>query len=147
MTRLMQEKAEKLKADFDCQPCGKVHGIVLDRLTDTISEFSMPVSLRDCVIDIDKTCVVQGGVIAILADFAGVYLARLYSESDAITPLVNLDEHYFRPVILGKDEKIVARAFISEITDNRIHVKVLVENEKGDSKGQACLTFAKRFKN
>ncbi len=142
---LGKQMASKLKRDFDRQPCGKKNRVKLESLDFRTAEFSKPISLGDCAIDSDGTAVVQGGEVAIVANFAGVYLARLTLGSDGITPLRNLNLHYFRPFILGKDERIVARSFIDKITDNGVYVVVLVENEKGRSKGQGSLSYAKKF--
>ena len=128
MTETVQDRIDRLKNDFDRQPCGKKHAISLDELSEKSSVFSKEVSLGDCVIDFENSgaSVIQGGVIPIVADFAGVYLARMHSDSPGITPLVRLDESYFRPFILDADKKIVVIAMISEINDFRIIVTVFV---------------------
>ncbi len=148
MTETLEQRVERLKKDYDRQPCGKKHAISLDGLSEQSSEFSKEITLGDCVIDFEnsQTCVIQGGVIPIIVDFAGVYLARMHSDNPGITPLANLNEFYFKPFILEADRRIVARALISEINDSRIIVTVLVENEKGESKGQARLSFARKFR-
>ncbi len=147
MDAIMRDRAEQLKSDYAGQPCGETHGIILDHLSDISAQFSKDVTLRDCVVDRDpaRTRVVQGGVIAIVVDFAGVYLARMHSDSMRITPLANLQESYFKPFILGKDLKIVARAQLAaETNEKRIMVDVVIENEDGDYKGRARLIFARR---
>lgn len=148
MTETLEQRIARLKKDYDRQHCGKKHAVSLDELSLESSRFSKEVSLGDCVIDFSNSnlCVIQGGVIPIVVDFAGVYLARMHSDNDGITPLANLNEFYFRPFILGLDKRIVARALISEINDSRIIVTVLVENEKGESKGEAKLSFARKFR-
>lgn len=144
MAQFFNEKAKRLAEDYDGQPCGKTHRIRLDELTYNSSQFSMEVALRDCVIDADGTRMVQGGVIPILVDFAGVYLARMHSKSEFITKLGSLEEKYLKPIILGQDEKIIARAVIQSISGRKILVDVLVENEKREIKGRACLLFIER---
>lgn len=144
MAQFFNEKAKRLSDDYEGQPCGKFHDIKLDELTYNSSQFSMEVRLRDCVIDADGTRMVQGGVIPILVDFAGVYLARMHSESKFITKLGRLEEQYLKPVILGQDEKIVARAVIQLISGRKILVDVLIENEKREVKGRASLLFIER---
>lgn len=144
MAQFFNEKAKMLADDYEGQPCGKFHDIRLDELTYNSSQFSMEVRLRDCVIDTDGTRMVQGGVLPILVDFAGVYLARMHSKSQFITKLASLDESYLKPVILGQDERIVARAVIRSINGRNIFVDVLVENEKREIKGRASLHFIER---
>lgn len=151
MTKTLKNRIERLKEDYDRQPCGKKHAISLDELSTESSRFSKEVTLGDCVIDFanSKLCVVQGGVIPIVVDFAGVYIARMHSDNlgnHGITPLFGLKEVYFKPFVMGVDKRIVARAMISEVTDFRIFVIVFVENEKGDTKGQAKLSFALKFR-
>ncbi len=151
MTETLARRITRLKEDYDLQPCGKKHAVSLDELSAKSSRFSKEVTLGDCVIDFEnsKLSVVQGGVIPIVADFAGVYLARMYADNlgnHGITPLAGLKEAYFKPFILGVDKRIVARAMISEVNNFRIFVIVFVENEKGDTKGQAKLSFALRFR-
>ena len=141
MADLCDEKAKRLAEDYDRQPCGKRHNIKLVKLTYNIAQFSMEVALRDCVIDYDGTRMVQGGVIPIIADFAGVYLARMYSKSQFITKLGRLEEYYLKPIILGQDQVIVVRALISSITGRKISVNILIENEKRELKGTAKLLF------
>lgn len=144
MAQFFNEKAKMLAEDYERQPCGKFHDIKLEELTPNLAQFSMEVRLRDCVIDADGTRIVQGGVIAIIADFAGVYLARMRSESKFITKLFRLEEDYLKPVILGKDHKIIVRAVISQIADRKILVDVIVQNEKKENKGAARLLFIER---
>lgn len=148
MVETAAQRITRLKNDYDRQPCGKKHAISLDELSEKSSRFSKEVTLGDCVIDFENSgaCVIQGGVIPIVADFAGVYLARVHSDNPGITPLANLDETYFRPFILGVDKRLIARAMISEINNSRIIVTVFVENEMGESKGQAKLSFARKFR-
>ena len=141
MAQFFNEKAKRLAEDYDGQPCGKRHDIKLDFLSYNLSQFSMEVSLRDCVIDSDGTRLVQGGVIPIIVDFAGVYLARMHSQSQFIPKLGRLEEHYKKPIILGQDQKIVVRALIRSIIGRKILVDVLVENEKREIKGLATLLF------
>ncbi|GEM_PF-2515282 len=145
-----KERVEFLKKDFDRQPCGKANFMVLDELSPAQAKFSMGVMLRHCVVDGDGTAVVQGGVVATLVDFAGVYLARLISDSpENITPLLKLDEVYYKPIVFGKDKRLVAKAFNPRVKDNRIDIFVTVEGEdeggRSWTKGQATLTFARKF--
>lgn len=144
MAGLCDRKAERLASDFDRQPCGKKYNVKLEKLSREASQFSMIVTLGDCVIDRDGTCMVQGGVLPVLVDFAGVYLARMNAHSEYITPLARLEEEYRGKIILGKDNKIVARASIAEIDGRKIFVDVVVENEKGEFKGKARLLFIER---
>jgi len=148
MTETLKNRIERLKEDYDRQPCGKKHAISLDELSAESSRFSKEVTLGDCVIDFENSnlTVIQGGVVPIVADFAGVYLARMHSDNPGITPLVDLTEAYRQPFILGVDKRIVAEAVISEISDSRLIVTVSVENEKGDAKGWAKLSFARKFR-
>lgn len=141
MARFFSEKARKLTEDYEGQPCGKFHNIRLDELTPNLAQFSMEVRLRDCVVDFDGTRMVQGGVIPIIVDFAGVYLARMHSESQFITKLGRLEEYYMKPIILGQDQRIVVRALIRSISGRKILVDVLIENEKREIKGLANLLF------
>lgn len=144
MARFFNEKAKRLADNYEGQPCGKFHNIRLDELTYNLSQFSMEVRLRDCVIDCDGTRMVQGGAISIIVDFAGVYLARMHSRSRFITKLGRLEEYYLKPVILGRDERIVVRALIHSISGRKILVDVLIENEKRELKGTARLLFLER---
>lgn len=144
MAELCDEKAKKLAEDYDGQPCGKRHKIKLEKLTYNLSQFSMEITLGDCVIDHDGTRMVQGGVIPIIVDFAGVYLARMHSSSQYITKLRRLEEDYLKPIILGQDQIIVVRALIDKIIGRKIFVNVLVENEKEELKGTARLLFIER---
>ena len=144
MAELCDEKAKKLAADYDRQPCGKRHNIKLDKLAYNLAQFSMEVILGDCVIDYDGTCLMQGGVIPIIVDFAGVYLARMHSSSRYITKLGRLEEDYIKPIILGQDQTVVVRALIDKIIGRKIFVNVLVENEKRELKSTARLLFIER---
>ena len=144
MAELGDEKAKKLAEDYDGQPCGKSHNIKLDKLSYEAAQFSMEVRLRDCVIDYDGTCLMQGGVIPIIVDFAGVYLARMHSSSQYITKLARLEEDYLQPIILGQNQTVVVRALIDKIIGKKIFVNVLVENEKRELKGTARLLFIER---
>jgi len=147
VAELCDERAKKLAVDYDRQPCGRRHGIKLEKLSYNIAQFSMDVIFDDCVIDLDETCMVQGGVIPILVDFAGVYLARMNTQSEYITPLARLEEDYRDKIIFGKDRRIIARASIHSIEGRKIRVNVAIENEKGESKGKASLLFVERRKN
>jgi acyl-coenzyme A thioesterase PaaI-like protein len=144
MAEFGSEKAKKLAMDYDRQPCGKRHSIKLEKLSYDTARFSMEVRLADCVIDRDGTCMVQGGVIPIVVDFAGVYLARMRARSECITPLARLEEEYRGKFILGKDLRIVAHALIAAIEGRKISVDVMVENERGEFKGKAHLLFIER---
>lgn len=144
MSELSGGKAEQLTEDYARQPCGKYHKIILDVLNYNLSQFSKEVAVVDCVIDQDNTFLVQGGVIPIIVDFAGVYLARMHSKSEFITKLATLEEKYLKPVILGEDRKIVVRALINSIIGRKILVDVIVENEKRELKGTAQLLFIER---
>lgn len=140
------ERVEFLKKDFDRQPCGKASFMNLDELSQGSAMTSMEVMLRHCVVDDDKRCVVQGGVVATLVDFAGVYLARMHSENpQLITPLTKLEEDYYKPFVLGEDAKAIAEARLLGVDEKRIYITVSVRNEKGHLKGAARLSFAERF--
>lgn len=144
------ERVGFLKNDFDRQPCAKANFMSLDELSSESATVSMEVMVRHCVVDGDGRRVVQGGVIATLVDFAGVYLARFFSDSpERITPLFKLEEVYYSPVVLGKDKLLVAKAFNPRVNESGIDIFVTVEGEDEDgrryTRGQANLRFAKRF--
>jgi acyl-coenzyme A thioesterase PaaI-like protein len=145
----IRERIKLLKEDFDRQPCAQAHSMELDVSNDGCFIWvAMKIARRHCVIDSDGRFVVQGGIIATVVDFAGVYGARLLSETPhQITPLKKLDEWYTRPFVFGEDREIVARAVLvfPKIDTNGIFIPVVVDNESGDCKGRAELLFAKRF--
>ncbi|MBU6142308.1 hypothetical protein KGO95_04360 [Patescibacteria group bacterium] len=146
-TERKPDRAALLQRDYLRQPCGQKHRVMIDSLSKTEAVFSKMVTLDDCVIDSDdqRTAVIQGGVIPILVDFAGVYLARMNSDAPGIRPLARLEEKYSKPFVFGKDERMVARAMlVPEQSYYRIVIDVIIENEKGDRKGEARLEFARR---
>lgn len=144
MAQFFNEKSRKLIEDYDQQPCGKSHRIKLDELTYNIAKFSMEVSLRDCVVDHDGVRMMQGGVVALIADFAGVYLARMHSESQFITKLGMLELRCSKPIILGIDKKIIVRALINTTIGRKIFVDVLAENENRELKAVGKLLFIEK---
>ncbi len=149
MNEEVLDRIDRLKKDYSLQPCGRKHAVSVDELSESSAVFSKAVESGDCVIDFDgsQKMAVQGGVIPIVADFAGVYLARMHSSGRGITPLTHLDERYFRPFIFGVDQRIVVKASVLEITVGRYVISVTVENEKGELKGRGQLRFAQEFRN
>ena len=130
--------------DFLKQPVNKICPMVLEDLSDKFAEVSMMVLSDFCVTDGDGKQMVQGGIVAVLVDFAGVYLARMQTDSKLITPLSELQETYLQPVLLGKDVRLFAEATLAAVVGSRIIVDVRVENQDKELKGVARLTFINR---
>ena len=141
------DRAQRLWKDFFRQPCNQHHKLMLELLSESEARCSKAVELHDCMIDADpeETKVIQGGVVLILADCAGVYLARMHDAGPRITPLADLIKGFRAPFLVGRDERMVAYASLSsEKKKNRILVDVVVRNEKGDFRGQGRLEYAHR---
>ncbi|MDE2001238.1 MAG: PaaI family thioesterase [Patescibacteria group bacterium] len=148
MNEEMRRTREKLLSDFEGQPYGRLLRIKLDDLSEKSATCSMRLGLLHCVVDSDpqRTTIVQGGAIASLADFAGVYLARMYGGfSPRIAPLFDLHGLYYRPCVLGSDITLLAKSSLVSVEDKRIVTKVVIENERGEFKGKATLIFARKL--
>jgi len=126
---------------FQEEPCAKLNRITLDSLGLQCAEASMPVHQEVCT----AGGIVQGGVLAVLADYAGVYVAMMNDEG--FTPLSSLHLEYFRPTVLARDKKAIARAIVIHKAETRIVVEVKVENENRQLKAGGTLIFARRLKN
>ena len=140
----METRAQFLANDFLKQPVNKICPMVLEDLSDKSAEVSMMVLSDFCVTDGDGKQMAQGGIVAVLVDFAGVYLARMQTDSKLITPLSELQETYLQPVLLGKDVRLFAEATLAAVVGSRIIVDVRVENQDKELKGMARLTFINR---
>lgn len=135
---ILIERIKKLESRFREEPCAKSLQIELEMLALESARVSMPVSREICTAGL----IVQGGIIAVLADYACVYLAMTHS--DNFTPLSSLSMEYLRPVVFEKDKFILSHARLVYAGKTRIVTEVRVYGEAGILKAIGRLVFAKR---
>lgn len=111
--------------------------IKLTHLDATSAVARMPMSIWACA----AANIVQGGVIAVLADYAGVYLAMMQCEG--FTPLSSLSIEYLRPAVLTKDKEVVAYAKLLHAGKTKIVIEVDVLNENNILKAVGRCVFAR----
>ncbi len=130
------DRIEELRQKFLAEPLAQFLGLTLDDLRPghaTIGMTPRPETLT-------ASGIVQGGIIAALADYAGVY-AAMASVPAGFTPAVNINVNCFRPVMGG--ETVVADARVAN--DSRITILTIVEIRSSDGKCKSLSTiqFAK----
>lgn len=114
--------------------------IKLTHLDATSAVARMPMSIWACA----AANIVQGGIIAVLADYACVYLAMMQCEG--FTPLSSLSMEYLRPAVFAKDKEIIAYAKLIHAGKTKIVVEVNVFNENNILKAVGRCVFARPLK-
>lgn len=130
-------RLEELAERFKNEPLVKWLGASLEWLEEGRAVVAVPVCKNFLIME----KVVQGGIIATVADFAGVY-AAMSKIPAGHTPATNLNILFFRPI--GEDETIWADATV--INESRSFVVVSVDltgGAGGKLKAHATISFAK----
>lgn len=136
---LAKRKAELCDA-FKREPCGQVFQMELTHLDGTSAIVRMPMRIEACA----AASIVQGGIIAAIADYACVYLAMMQCEG--FTPLSSLSMEYLRPAVFAKDKEVVAYAKLIHAGKTRIVIEVNVRNEDKTLKAVGRCVFARPLK-
>ncbi len=131
------DRIEELKRNFEAEPLGRLLGATLTDVGGGRAVVSAPA--RSEVL-IARVGIVQGGIIAAVADYAGVY-AAMSAIPAGHTPCAGISISFFRPVKGG--ETIEARAAVSGETRSQLFVSVLVTVPGGKDVALAMMTFAK----
>lgn len=130
------DRIDELKERFALEPYVKLLGISLASLGDGTAVLELTAG-KELMIVGD---IAQGGAIASLADYAGVYAAMTRIPSGH-TPAVNISIQLHRPVRLG--EKVFAAATVVNENRSSISVTAEVRGQDGKLKASAALYFAK----
>ena len=110
----------------------------LDHIDHSLVRISAPVYLKECT----KEGVVTGGIHSLIGNAAAVAMAMLHSPQ-YFTPLYEQIMKYPRPIVLRKDEKIIADARLIKIEGNRIFIKVEIKSDSDDKiKAQGIFKYA-----
>ena len=136
--KLPAERRLELERKWKEWPCVKTLELELNYLFLTEVKVSMPGKENF----VNGENVLPGFVVAMPANVAGVFLAMM--NSDGFTPLVSAEIQWLRPVIFGKDNKIIAFAAPLQVSKHLIRTEVKLENEKQELKAKGTLTFFKR---
>lgn len=132
---LAKRKAE-LYEMFKREPLGRLFQMELTHLDGMSAIVCMPIRIEACVI----ANIVQGGIIAAIADYACVYLAMMQCEG--FTPLSSLSMEYLRPAVFAKDKEVIAYAKLIHTGKTKIVVEVNVFNENNILKAVGRCVFA-----
>jgi len=123
----LRSKIRDVRKWLDSHPFVHWFQLTLIKINKNSAVILMPVFLKECTRD----KVMTGGVHAVLGNAAGVALAMLHSSH--FTPLAEIKNlKFYRPVVLEKDEELVAEAKFLAIQNNRIVIKVEIKNRKDD---------------
>lgn len=129
------DRLEELRQRFAQEPLANWLGARLESLADGQAAVGAPV--RDDFLIVGG--LVQGGVITILADYAGVY-AAMSRLPTGHTPASQISISFLRP--FKRDETIQASAEV--VGETRGQLLVLIEVRGGGKlKAQATIVFAK----
>lgn len=130
----------KLCEAFKHEPFGRLLQMELTRLDETSAVVRMPMRIEACA----AANIVQGGVIAAIADYACVYLAMMQCED--FTPLSSLCMEYLRPAVFAKDKEVVAYAKLLHAGKTKIVIEVNVCDENDILKAVGRCVFARPLK-
>lgn len=138
-------RLEELKNWFNTAPLGAKFPMQIDVLAHGLAEVSMEVQMGDLVAA-EKIMIVQGGIIAVIADGAAVLAAMSVLQSGH-TPLVRMSYDIRSPTTLV-DFRLLADAKVTIQDKKMIWVEVLVYGTgvapNGDNLKAVCLAqFAK----
>ncbi|MBI2098882.1 hypothetical protein HYT45_00505 [Candidatus Uhrbacteria bacterium] len=101
------DRLEELKKWFNDAPLGQKFPLRLDGLSPGFAEVSMEIEMNDLV-TAGPMMIVQGGVLAVLADAAAV-MAAMSTLSDGHTPLAHISYDLISPTTL-LDFRLIAVA-------------------------------------
>ncbi|KKT80773.1 MAG: hypothetical protein A3B99_03870 [Candidatus Yanofskybacteria bacterium RIFCSPHIGHO2_02_FULL_44_12b] len=119
----MNERIDQLRQRFDTEPLVIFMDIKLEKIG---KGYAVLTALIRPEFLIAGKRIVQGGVIDVIADFAGVYAAMStipVSEEEFHTPAQTLTTHFLRP-ISGDEHLIRAVALVSDETRGHVIVNV-----------------------
>jgi uncharacterized protein (TIGR00369 family) len=122
------DRIDELKARFTQEPFAKLLGASLVSLGDGTAVLEMTAGEGLMIVG----GIAQGGAVASLADYAGVYAAMTRIPSGH-TPAVNITTQLHRPVVRG--EKVFAAATV--VNENRSSIFTIVEVRGEDNKLKA----------
>lgn len=117
------DRLEELKAWFESAPLGEKFPMVIDGLASGFAEVSMEMQ-RGYLVSAGETMIVQGGIIAVLADAAAV-LTSMSALASGHTPLAHISYDLLSPTTLV-DFRLLARAKILMQSKRWIWVEVSV---------------------
>jgi len=126
-----------LRERFTHEPLGRDFQATLVEFEKGRVVIDVPVLDRFLVLD---PAIVQGGVTAVVADFAAVYAAMSMFE-EGHTPALNIDLFYERP-ITKDDEFIRATALVRRASSHHVLVDVEVVGRDGKMKVCGAILFA-----
>jgi len=130
------DRLTELASQFSREPLVSLLNARLDGLKDGEAAVSAPASDEVLIV----TGIVQGGIIAAVADYAGVY-AAMTRVAAGHTPAMHIGIHFFRPV--RKGETITARARVENENRSTIMTLVDVYGDDGKRKAHASILFAR----
>jgi acyl-CoA thioesterase len=130
------DRMEELRRQFLSEPLAQFLGLTLDDLGPGLSAISMTPRPETLIV----SGIVQGGITAALADYAGVY-AAMASIPAGFTPAVNVNVNLFRPIPGG--EKVTAKAAIVNATKSSVLTEVRIDNDNGKLMAHGTIQFAK----
>lgn len=117
------DRLEELKNWFNTAPLGAKFPMQIDGLTHGFAEVSMDIQMGYLVATGEKM-IVQGGVIAVIADAAAVLAAMSVLQSGH-TPLAHISYDLLSPTTVG-DKKLIAVAKVQAENSKLIWVEVRV---------------------
>ncbi|OGL74476.1 hypothetical protein A3C96_04020 [Candidatus Uhrbacteria bacterium RIFCSPHIGHO2_02_FULL_60_10] len=136
MTEIEQlHRLETLKTEFRHQPCAKHIVAYLDRLEHKLAVVS-GTAIEEVLV---LSGIVQGGIVAAVADYAGVY-AAMSIFPDGFTELIQISLQYVRPVKRG--QRMTATAVVVSQTKRFVGVTVEVLGDDMKLRAFGMLTFA-----
>jgi len=136
----LEKRKAELQEVFKKEPAARVFQMVLTSLGKELAVARMPINIEAYA----AVNIAQGGVIAVIADYACVYLAMMQCED--FTPLASLSMEYLRPAVFVKDKEIVACAKLVHVGKTRIVIDVSIRDEKNILKAVGKCVFARSFK-
>ncbi len=131
------DRLNELRQNFALEPTGKLLDARLEDIGPGRATVSAPAG--DDVL-IARVGIVQGGIIAALADYAGVY-AAMSSIPSGHTPCASLTISFLRPVVRG--QIVEASASVVSETRSQLFVTASVRVRGGKEVALVSLTFAK----
>lgn len=130
------DRIDELKERFSREPYAKTIGASLVSLGDGTAVLEMTAGPGLMIVG----DIAQGGAIASLADYAGVYAAMTLIPKEH-TPAVTISTQLHRPVRLG--EKVFATATVVNESRTSFFVLAEVRGEDGKLKASASVFFFK----
>jgi uncharacterized protein (TIGR00369 family) len=129
------DRMAELRQQFLSEPLAQFLGLTLDDLGPGLSAISMTPRPETLIV----SGIVQGGITAALADYAGVY-AAMASLPAGFTPAMNVNVNFFRPIRTG--DRAIAKAEVVNASKASILTAVSVDNDNGRKFAYGTIQFA-----